>query len=253
MRGLTFGLMVAGVMLGGPCAAQSLEEARLTSAGAVLQTLTSNPETAIPAQLLRQARGIAVIPGAVRVGFIFGGRRGRGLVTIRDADGNWTNPSFITITGGSVGAQIGVESTDIVLVFGSERSVRNIGRGKFTLGGDAAVTAGPVGKAAQATTDLTFTSEVYAYTNSRGLFAGASLEGTRLAIDVEANTNFYPLGSSAQPMQTQNFATPASVRRFLLTLSEAAGGEQRSALPGNADRESEAVIIYPLGGGSPVN
>jgi lipid-binding SYLF domain-containing protein len=253
MRRLNLVLLTIGILTGGPGVAQSIEEARLTSAGAVLQTFMSNPETAIPAELLRQARGIAVIPGAVRVGFIFGGRRGRGLVTIRGNDGDWTNPSFITMTGGSVGAQIGIESTDIVLVFGSEDSVSNIGRGKFTLGGDAAVTAGPVGKATQATTDLTFTSEVYAYTNSRGLFAGASLEGTRIGIDVNANTSFYPLGSSAQPLQAQNFATPASVRRFLSTLTQAANNRGQPVPPGDNGTEGEEAIIYPLGSGSPVN
>jgi lipid-binding SYLF domain-containing protein len=253
MRILSFSLLTIGTLIGSPCFAQSIEEARLTNAGAVLQTLMSDPATAIPAELLRQARGIAVIPGAVRVGFIFGGRRGRGLVVTRGVDGEWTNPSFITLTGGSIGAQIGVESTDIVLVFGSERSVRNIGRGKFTLGGDAAVTAGPVGKATQATTDLTFTSEVYAYTNSRGLFAGASLEGTRIGIDVEANTNFYPLGSSAQPLQAQSFATPASVRRFLVSLTQAESGGQQPAPPDDAGEQSEEAIIYPLGSGAPAN
>ncbi len=253
MRTLSFGLLTIGTLFGSPCVAQSVEEARLTNAGAVLQTLMSDPATAIPTALLRQARGIAVIPGAVRVGFIFGGRRGRGLIVTRGDDGEWTNPSFITLTGGSVGAQIGVESTDIVLVFGSDRSVSNIGRGKFTLGGDAAVTAGPVGKATQATTDLTFTSEVYAYTNGRGLFAGASLEGTRIGIDVAANTNFYPLGSSAQPLQAQNFATPASVRRLLVSLTQAASGGQQPAPPDDAGGQREEAIIYPLGGGAPAN
>lgn len=253
MRKLHYGIFLAGLLLAVQSHAQSIEEARLTNAGAVLQAFTTNPETAIPAALLQQARGIAVIPGALRMGLIFGGRRGRGVVTVRGDDGAWANPSFITITGGSVGAQIGVESVDIVLIFGSERSVRNIGRGKFTLGGDAAVTAGPVGRASQATTDLTFTSEAYAYTDSRGLFAGATLEGTRIAIDVQANSSFYPPGSSAQPMQAQSFSTPAAVRRFLLSLSQA---EDSSGTP-PAQRDVEAVqeeaIIYPLGGGGSTN
>lgn len=244
---LRYGFFLLGLLLAGQSQGQSAEEARLTSAGAVLQAFTSNPETAIPASLLQQAQGIAVIPGVLRMGFIFGGRRGRGIVTTRGSDGNWTNPSFITVTGGSVGAQIGVESIDIVLVFGSARSVQNIGRGKFTLGGDVAVTAGPAGRASQATTDLTFTSEVYSYTDSRGLFAGASLEGTRLAIDVQANTNFYPPGSSAQPLQPQSFATPAAVRRYLLSLNQAEGTDASSA---PRDGEPEEAIIYPLGSGT---
>jgi lipid-binding SYLF domain-containing protein len=170
------------------------------------------------------------------------------VVTVREEDGSWSKPAFITLTGGSVGAQIGVESMDIVLIFGSARSVRNIGRGKFTLGGDAAVTAGPVDRVARATTDMTFTSEVYAYSDSRGLFAGASLEGTRLAMDANANGSFYPPGSSAQPLQAQNFSTPAAVRRFLLTLEQSAGSGAPPPPSGGDGEEEEEVIIYPLGG-----
>lgn len=249
---LRYGILLAALLAAETGFAQSTEEARLTNAGAVLQAFTSDPETSIPAALLRQAQGIAVIPGVLRMGLIFGGRRGRGLVTVRGADGNWTNPSFITMTGGSFGAQIGVESIDIILIFGSQRSVQNIGRGKFTLSGDAAATAGPMGRASQATTDLTFTSEVYAYTDSRGLFAGATLEGTRIAIDVAANNNFYPPGSSAQPLQSQSFATPATVRRFLLSLTQAESADARTA-PNREDESAEEAIIYPLGGGNAPN
>ena len=143
MRHLPFAIPIAALLFAGQAPAQTIEEARLTNAGAVVQAFMTNPETAIPPALLRQARGIAVIPGVLRMGLIFGGRRGRGVIAVRGSDGNWTHPSFITITGGSVGAQIGVESVDIVLVFGSEKSVSNIGRGKFTLSGDLAATAGP--------------------------------------------------------------------------------------------------------------
>ena len=244
MRSLLYGFMMLGLMLCGSSHAQSVEEARLTNAGAVLQSFMGDPSTAIPPELLAYAQGIAVIPGTLRMGLIFGGRRGRGVVTVRSEDGSWSNPAFITLTGGSFGAQIGVESTDIVLVFGSARSVRNIARGKFTLGGDAAVTAGPVDRAAHATTDMTFTSEVYAYTDSRGLFAGASLEGTRLSMDRSANSAFYPPGSSAQPLQSQSFSTPAAVRRFLLTLEQAQG----SAAAQPPVTEDDTVITYPLGG-----
>lgn len=247
MRSSHYGLLLIGLALCGSSQAQSVEEARLTNAGAVLQALTAESARVIPPELLSYAQGVAVIPRVLRMGLIFGGRRGRGVVTVRMEDGSWSNPAFITLTGGSVGAQIGVESMDIVLVFGSARSVRNIGRGKFTLGGDAAVTAGPVDRAARATTDMTFTSEVYAYTDSRGLFAGASLEGTRLSMDERANASFYPPGSSAQPLQAQSLSTPAAVRRFLLTLAQAEG---RSATPPSTSdgQGNDSVIIYPLGG-----
>ncbi|NNC64918.1 MAG: lipid-binding SYLF domain-containing protein [Gammaproteobacteria bacterium] len=247
MRSLKYGLLLAGQLALGSSNAQTIEEARLTNAGAVLQAFTNGTVMIIPPEILSYAQGVAVIPGVLRMGLVFGGRRGRGVVTVRGDDGNWSNPAFITLTGGSVGAQIGVESTDIVLIFGSARSVRNIGRGKFTLGGDAAVTAGPVDRIARATTDMTLTSEVYAYSDSRGLFAGASLEGTRLSMDANANGSFYPPGSSAQPLQPQNFSTPAAVRRFLLTLEQSAGSSAPPR-PSNGDEEEEEVIIYPLGG-----
>jgi len=250
MRSMRWVLLLAGLSFTVCGGAQTIEEARLTNAGAVLQAFASDPQTAIPPALLQQAQGIAVIPGMLRMGLIFGGRRGRGVVTIRGEDGRWTNPSFITVTGGSVGAQIGVESIDLVLIFGSARSVQNIGRGKFTLGGDAAVTAGPVDRATQATTDLTFTSEVYAYTDSRGLFAGATLEGTRLAIDVESNSRFYVPGSSAQPLQPRTSGTLAAVARFLASLEQVGGSAPRAA-PATETREE--AIIYPLGGGASPN
>jgi lipid-binding SYLF domain-containing protein len=253
MHWLRYCIVLLSFALMSPSYGQTAEEARLTNAGAVLQRFTSDPETSIPPLLLQYARGIAVIPGAVRMGFIVGGRRGRGVVTVRTNDGSWSNPTFITLTGGSFGLQIGVESMDIVLVFGSEQSVDTIHRGKFTLGSDAAVTAGPVGRAARATTDMTFTSEVYAYADSRGMFAGASLEGTRLSIDTEANLNFYPPGSSAQPLQGQSSSTPAAVRRFLLSLGRA---EEATVPPtgqsGDAPTDG-AAITYPLGGSEESN
>jgi lipid-binding SYLF domain-containing protein len=223
-----------------------MEEVRLASAGAVVQEFGRNPATAIPPELLQNAQGIAIIPRAIRAGFIFGGRRGKGVVAIRTENGTWTNPSFITLTGGSFGAQIGVESTDIVLIFRNARSVRDIGDGKFTLGADASVTAGPVDRGSRATTDMTFTSEVYAYLDSRGLFAGAALEGSRLSIDTEANQSFYAPGSNDQPLQAQSYSTPAAVRRFLLTLERAEGGGS-ATLPAQNGSEPEEAITYPLG------
>ena len=150
---------------------QTMEEARLVGAEAVIQAFTTDPATAIPPLLLQNAKAIAIVPDVIRGGFIFGARRGRGVLLVRTADGNWSNPSFITLTGGSFGAQIGADSTDIVLVFGSDRSIQDIADGKFTVGGDAAATAGPVGRNSTATRDMTFTAEVYTYVRSRGLFA----------------------------------------------------------------------------------
>jgi hypothetical protein len=113
---------------------------------AVLAAFTADDEQAIPAELLARAQGIAVIPHLIRGGFILGGRRGRGVLSVRTANGQWSNPALITLTGGSIGWQFGAESADVVLVFGNDRSNRHISHGKFTLGGDATAVAGPLGR-----------------------------------------------------------------------------------------------------------
>ncbi|HEY8520431.1 MAG TPA: lipid-binding SYLF domain-containing protein [Gammaproteobacteria bacterium] len=228
----------------GGAAAQTSDAERLALAAEVLSSFTRDEENGIPIQLLQEARGIAVVPNLIRGGFIFGGRRGRGVLVIRTEDGRWSNPAFITVTGGSVGAQFGVESMDLVLVFANDRSIRNIEDGRFTLGGEASALAGPMGKRSAAV--VTARSEVYAYIRSRGLFAGAAFEGARLDVDEEAGDLFY--SGSALPLHVQTESTPESARRFLAVLEAASrpppapGG---SAPPARAD-ESQEAIIYPL-------
>ncbi|WP_200763873.1 lipid-binding SYLF domain-containing protein [Nitrosophilus alvini] len=149
------------------------------------------PEESIPETLLRDAKAIAIIPNLIKVGFIIGGRHGSGVLAVRRKDGSWSNPLFITLTGGSLGWQIGAQSVDIILVFKTNRSVEDILEGKVTLGADASVAAGPVGRSAEAATDIKLKSEIYAYSRSRGAFIGVSLEGAVLKVDIDANTQFY--------------------------------------------------------------
>jgi len=164
---------------------------KISEASEVLEEIMSIPEKGIPPALLKNAQGIAIIPGVIKVGLIIGGRHGSGVLSIRDENGNWTNPSFITITGGSIGWQIGAKSTDIILVFKTRKSISNIMKGQFTLGADVAIAAGPVGRSAEAATDTQLKAEIYSYSRSRGLFAGVSLEGAALSIDDKANAEFY--------------------------------------------------------------
>jgi len=171
--------------------AKTTEIERAQDAVRVLTEVMAAPDHRIPGNLLRNAEAIAVIPNVVKASFVVGGRRGRGLVSVRAADGSWSNPSFLTLTGGSIGFQIGVQSTDVVLVFRSKRGVDGIVNGKFTLGADAAVAAGPVGRNAQALTDGQLKAEIYSYSRSRGLFAGVALDGTVLAIDHRSNRAIY--------------------------------------------------------------
>ena len=167
---------------------------RAQNAVRVLNEIMQAPDKSIPRDLLRDAKAIAVIPDMVKAGFIFGGRRGEGLISVKSPDGTWSNPSFITMTGGSIGFQAGVSSTDVVLVFRTQRGVDSIVNGKFTLGADAAAAAGPVGRNASASTDGQFKAEIYSYSRSRGLFAGVALDGAALRIDYDANAAVYGAG-----------------------------------------------------------
>jgi lipid-binding SYLF domain-containing protein len=167
---------------------------RATNAVRVLNDIMQAPDKAIPTDLLRDAKAIAVIPDMIKAGFIFGGRRGEGLISIKSPDGTWSNPSFISMTGGSVGFQAGVSSTDVVLVFRTQRGVDSIVRGKFTLGADASAAAGPVGRTASAATDGQLKAEIYSYSRTRGLFAGVAIDGAALRIDYDANEAVYGAG-----------------------------------------------------------
>ncbi|MBI5100724.1 MAG: lipid-binding SYLF domain-containing protein [Nitrospirae bacterium] len=157
----------------------------------VLKAMTELPEKGVPPALLNRANGIAIIPGVIKAGFVIGGRYGTGVMVARGKDGGWTDPSFISIAGGSIGWQAGVESVDIILVFKNPGSIDKIMSGKFTLGADASIAAGPAGREAKAATDVELSSEIYSYSRSRGLFVGLSLEGASLQIDHEANEKFY--------------------------------------------------------------
>jgi lipid-binding SYLF domain-containing protein len=191
-----FGLLPAIVLVFSFCISPGVEAggeewAKLDEATAVLWEIKSIPEQGIPPALLSSAHGVAVIPGLIKAGFIVGGRYGQGVMVVRSANGRWSNPTFITLTGGSVGWQIGAQSTDIVLVFKSSRSVDAMASGKFTLGADLSVAAGPVGRHAEAGTDSQLRAEILSYSRSRGLFAGVALEGAALQIDNSANAYFY--------------------------------------------------------------
>jgi len=241
-------IVFAAALLGQQLQGQTTEEARLNEANAVLTAFVSDPATAIPPLILEQAQGIAIIPGVVRAGFIFGARRGKGIAIVRTADGNWSNPTFITLTGGSFGAQIGAESADVILVFGSDRSVRNISEGKFTVGGDVAATVGPIGRNSTATRDMIFIAELYTYVRSRGFFAGATVEGSRINIDHTANQNFFIPGSEAQALSRTTQATHLPTRRILSTLDRAGSMSRNSPEIADRDERPEAAVTYPLGG-----
>lgn len=164
---------------------------RIEKAIQVLQQMVDLPGEGLPSSLLEKCHGIAVIPGVIKAAYGFGGQYGRGLIVIRNEDGSWSNPTFISLIGGSLGWQIGVQKADIVLVFKTGKSIENIAAGKVTLGADMSVAAGPVGRNAEASTDLDMEAEIYSYSRSKGLFAGVSIKGASIQIDKDANQAFY--------------------------------------------------------------
>lgn len=185
------GLLTSLVLLWGVAAQATEQENTVNQAITVLDKIMEIPESAIPPNLLSNAYGIAIIPGVIKGAFFFGGRYGEGVLLVRDSGGSWSNPTFLSIGGGSFGWQIGGQSTDVILVFKSQRSVEDIKKGKFTLGADAAVAAGPVGRRVEGATDVMLKAEILSYSRSRGFFAGVSLEGSVLNILWEDNTAYY--------------------------------------------------------------
>ncbi len=167
------------------------EIAKVEVCADVFRQFVAMPDNAPPKALLNNALAIAIIPGIIKAGFIAGGRYGWGVMMCRKDDGNWSNPVFVNVGGGSFGFQAGVQSIDAIMVFKSRKSVDRLAQGKFTLGADAAVAAGPVGRNVSAGTDIRLEAEVYTYSRARGLFAGVSFTGSVLAIDYAATDDFY--------------------------------------------------------------
>ena len=151
----------------------------------------------IPDKLLSQAKCIAVFPGVVKAAMGVGARHGKGVMSCKDASGQWGPPVFMEMSGGSMGFQIGVEKADVVLFFMTDKSIQSLLDSKFTLGAQAGVAAGPVGRTAEANTDVKLNAEIYSYARSKGAFAGLSLEGAKVAPDKSDNQAFYGKSATA--------------------------------------------------------
>jgi lipid-binding SYLF domain-containing protein len=195
------------------------EADRAAESANVLTEIMNIPENAIPEELMARAHGIAVIPHVVKGAFGIGGQWGKGLMSQRGEDGNWSPPSYVEIGGGSFGLQIGVQASDLVLVFTDESGIKGLLKGKLKLGADASATAGPVGRKAEVGTDILLRSGVFAYSRSKGLFAGVSLDGSVVGIDDDANRKVYGKDvTGEQILLGKVVRTNATVGPFLKTL-----------------------------------
>lgn len=185
-------LAVALVVLPVLVLAQEDERKRVSEATIVLNEIMGAEDKGVPRALMEKAEAIAVFPSLLRAGFIIGAQRGHGIISVRDPEsGTWSAPAFLTITGGSIGAQIGAQAVDLVLVVQNRRGLEQLVRNQFRIGGDAAVAAGPIGRDVSAATDIQMRAQILSYSRSRGLFAGITLNGSTIRQDRDANERFY--------------------------------------------------------------
>jgi lipid-binding SYLF domain-containing protein len=244
-------LLVLLLLPAGLALAQSHEDARLITATQVLADLHATPDQNIPTWLFDRAYGVAVIPDVIKGAFMLGGRHGSGAMVERDTAGRFSNPVFISLTGGSLGFQIGAEAADIVLIFATRKSVENFARGDFTLGVTGSVAAGPVGRSGEAAAGVSV--EVYSYSRARGLFAGVALDGTALVFDRKANRNFYGHDVTTDDIFSGTVTTNAeSARRFIAAIAAGmspatAAGAQTTAPPVTTPAPAAAPAPAPAG------
>ena len=191
-------------------------------AGNVLSEIQQMPDQSIPKDLMESCQAICVFPNTISAGFIFGGKYGQGIIMVRNSKtGKWSPPAAFTMAGGSFGWQIGGQATDFVLLIMNKRSIDGILDGKFKLGADASVAAGPVGRAAEASTDIQLKGGILSYSRSRGLFAGVKLEGAVIAQHWDGDKELYGKSLSAREILIENkTGMPDSAKELLNILNK---------------------------------
>lgn len=216
-------LLAQAVCLLGLWGAQPRSEdaERLDRAAVVFQEVMDSPDKGIPQELLNKAHCVVVVPGLKKGAFIVGAKYGRGFFSCRNRNGvGWTGPAAVRIEGGSFGLQIGGSEIDVILLVMNERGAQRLLSSKFTLGGDATVAAGPVGRSATAQTDAFMTAEILSWSRSRGLFAGVSLQGATLRQDLDVNQRLYGKRLENRQIIEQQLPPPEPAKRFVDVLNK---------------------------------
>ena len=212
---------VASLALALPALASDRDDdiGRVQKATQVFQEIMRTPDKGIPQDLLENARCVAIIPGEEKAAFIFGGNYGKGLATCRTENG-WSAPMFVAVGGGSVGFQIGASFTDVVLLFMNDHALQSLLGDKFKIGADVTVAAGPVGRQASANTDVKLNAEILSYSRSKGVFAGASVDGAVVQADHSGDEAMYGSNVTHQEILHGKVALPESARRLLADLAK---------------------------------
>ncbi len=214
-----------------PLVAQGNKQAkRLDQATMVMSEIMATPDKAIPRDLMERAHCIVIVPDEKSAAFIVGAKFGTGYLSCRKASGNgWSAPATIRIEGGSVGFQIGGKETDVVMLVMNEGGRNKLLESKFTLGGDASVAAGPVGRSTSAQTDAQLHAEILSWSRSQGLFAGVSLEGATLRPDVDDNAKLYGRRLDSRQVITSRNKIPKAAARFVAELNRDSAHERTTA------------------------
>ena len=214
LAALVIVLSAAGSLFGG-----EKETERLTSAATVFGEIMSAPDKAVPKDVLDKADCVIIIPGMKKGGFIVGGHYGKGMVSCRNkAKNSWGAPAMLEMGGGSFGLQIGASAVDVVMLVMERGGMDSLLKDKFTLGGDASVAAGPVGREAAAETDAAMKAKILSYSRSRGVFAGLELKGATLNQDGNANKALYGKEISAADILAGKVTTPATAKPVIQAL-----------------------------------
>jgi lipid-binding SYLF domain-containing protein len=202
--------------------ARSDEARRISDALEVLSEIMDAGDQSVPRSIMQKAEAIAVFPSLIKGGLIVGGQRGRGILSAKDPNtGAWSSPAFLTITGGSFGAQIGAQAVDLILVVQNRRGLEQLVGNQFKIGADASVAAGPVGRDASASTDIQMRAQILSYSRTRGLFAGVTLNGSTIRQDRDANDRMYGMGyRTGQIVFDGLAAAPAPVPEWTTALAK---------------------------------
>jgi SH3 domain-containing YSC84-like protein 1 len=224
-------------------AADSAQE-RMADATKVFNEIMATPDKGIPQDLLEKAHCIVIVPGMKQAAFVVGGKYGRGYAVCRETGGGWGAPAAVRVEGGSFGFQIGGSATDVVMLVMNDRGMRRLLEDKFTLGGEATVAAGPVGRTTSANTDVQMSAEILSWSRSKGLFAGLALQGATLRPDNDVNQELYGAKLTNKEILTGNQTAPASAHSLVSALSKYSYREEKdkpieSRAKDSADRKKK--------------
>ena len=218
MRIISFGILFTLFLVSGTWADGSKQRKILRTSQLILEEIQKSPDQQIPMNLISKAKAIIVFPTMLKAGFFVGARYGKGIASVRaEETGEWGPPAFLFTTGGSFGFQFGAQAIDLILLVMSQRGLEGLLNEQFTLGVDIAISAGPVGRHAEASADVFMQGEIYSYSRSKGLFGGVSLKGTIITSDSDANLTYYghPYTSEEILLTKQVRKVPESGNQFI--------------------------------------